>query len=708
MRIAPVIVTLSLIAPALFAQEQTTSQTEITYQLRADRVAIPVYVVDRDGNPVRGLTVDDFEVREGRKTCRLESVEFIDHAATPAEAYGIVPPEARRHFLLLFDLNFTNPNGFVAARKAALDFLNKHAFESDLIAVITIAGPQGIELLCPFTTDRARIDDALGKLARGKAIAFRDPSGFSFEGLVGQIDPDVAALMRETDRYRYSTNVTKYISVLELLGESLNQLHGRKNIILFSDGFDEETIVGDLHRRDAYDSSVSLYMPTGNELSSVTLKQFEAMLKQFYANDAVFYVIDTNRLAAFAFAQADNMGNAAVNPLPGRTDIKSQTGKGDYALFRFAEDTHGVLYKNLNDLDAVLADISRRTAAGYLLIFEPSRPGNPGEFREITVRAKRRDLRVDHQRGYSFEKLYSNFTPEEKQIQLGEFVSKDILSRRIPFLTDIRFFPGDKNVARLPVLIEIAGEDLARYAGHRHDKAIHLEFYGYLLDAANSPRDFFFATVGFEAPETLERLLREGTKYYGLLLAPPGPWKIRCLVRDSELGLISSDIRTVDVPDFNKGELRLTGPLFVETVNSGVKAFGEARQEPVGRREGMPVEYPYKWRGRDFVPRIEPRISPGSKQIVFVRLYGLGRDTEVSQPRVDLSFAVVDSLENSNLIGAAELVDRLEFEDGSIGILFGFDLTSLGPAPGHYRLRLRITDQVTGAIAAADAPFIIP
>ena len=707
MRLAPVLFVLVLLSTTAFPQEkQEAQQTEPFYQVRAERVAIPVYVVDREGNPVRDLTINDFEVREGRRTCRLDAVEFIDHASTPAEAYDIVPPEARRHFLLLFDLNFTNSNGLIAARDAALDFIDKHIFASDLAAVITVAGPQGIEMLCPFTSDRDRIIAALGKLTRGKGFTYMDPAGFSFEGFEQSIQPELLELMKAVDKNRYTTNVIKYIGVLNLLAESLEQLHGRKNIVFFSDGFDEETVVGNIH--EAPSRSSMFYTPRGDEFSSMNLKKFEQMLKRFYVNNTVFYVVSTSRLANFAFARADRMNEVAVNQISNQVDIKSQAGRGDYALFRFADDTNGVLYKNLNDLEAVLADISRSTAAGYVLLFEPSRPGKPGEFRQISVRVKRPGLRVDHQRGYTFEKLYSEFTPEEKQVQLGEYISKDILSRRIPFRIDTRSFPGDDKVARLPVLIEISGEALARHADKRGNKEIRLEFYGYLLDAANRPRDFFFNTVGFAAPETLERLLREGAKYYGLLLASPGCWKVKCLVRDSELGLISSDIRVVDVPDFNKGELRLTGPVFTDTFDRGVKIFDQARREPTGRRDGMPVEYPYKWRGREFVPQIEPRVIPGERQLVFVRIYGLGRDGSSGEPRVDLSFAAVDEQEHSTLITTVELVDRLELDDGSIGILFRLDLVSLGLQPGHHRLRLRLTDLVTNSSAAADTPFFIP
>jgi len=86
------------------------------YRAETKLVAIPVYVTSKDGKPVRDLTRDDFEVKEGRTVCTIDSVEFIDHMQVSADAYAITPPENRRQFLLLFDLSFSNLTGL---RKAS-------------------------------------------------------------------------------------------------------------------------------------------------------------------------------------------------------------------------------------------------------------------------------------------------------------------------------------------------------------------------------------------------------------------------------------------------------------------------------------------------------------------------------------------------------------------------------------------------------------
>lgn len=79
---------------------------------RVLEVQVPVNVVARDGEPVRGLTAGDFEIRDGGKRREISRMEVIDlevlePGATRTEIEHAVPAAGRRHFLVLFDLSFS-------------------------------------------------------------------------------------------------------------------------------------------------------------------------------------------------------------------------------------------------------------------------------------------------------------------------------------------------------------------------------------------------------------------------------------------------------------------------------------------------------------------------------------------------------------------------------------------------------------------------
>ena len=65
-----------------------------TFKSGVDLVAVDVNVVDRNGQPVAGLTAEQFEVSVDGKPRRVASATFLDYASAKAAE----PPE-RRHRL---------------------------------------------------------------------------------------------------------------------------------------------------------------------------------------------------------------------------------------------------------------------------------------------------------------------------------------------------------------------------------------------------------------------------------------------------------------------------------------------------------------------------------------------------------------------------------------------------------------------------------
>src|SRR5262249_43050870 len=100
-------------------------------------VEVPVEVI-KDGEPVRGLTANDFEISEGRKKLKITGFDVVDLAtAKPGQAAAPLATAARRHFLLLFDLSFSEPKSILKARQAAKALVENSLHPTDLVAVAT-------------------------------------------------------------------------------------------------------------------------------------------------------------------------------------------------------------------------------------------------------------------------------------------------------------------------------------------------------------------------------------------------------------------------------------------------------------------------------------------------------------------------------------------------------------------------------------------
>jgi VWFA-related protein len=628
------------------------NQKTPTYRLQANLVAIPVYVTDKGGSPVRDLKAEDFEVREGGVPCRIEAVEFIDHAVASGEAYINVPGESRRQFLLLFDLNFTTPGGLGAARRAGLDFLENSVSSGDLLAVATVSGRKGVRMICPFTPDHEQVRSAISSMGRREAVKYREGGGFDMADIedmiafgfgeeepeehIGAADTSIVDQLKSTDLRRYEGVVLGYFDALGQMVDSM----------------------------------------------------FTRLLEEFRKAGAVVYAVNTQRLQP-AYASSVGLSNYS------------------YTLYRFAIETNGNWFINRNDLDAVLDDVSSRTRAGYLVMFQPSRPGKPGESREIKVSVRYPGLRVDYQRGYTFEKDFADLTPQEKQLQLNEFAVKDIISRRIPFEFDVNYFPGDDAYTRVPVVVGLEGGSLVRQELSRKREGIELEIHVFLLSERNEPLDYFADVLEFDTPELLRQFVANGIKYYGLLLAEPGQYKVKCIVRDGELGMISSDEREVEVPDFTGRGLLMSGPVFLEQDKGKRIILNHDSLVAEGRRRGKPADYPFVINGRRWAPAMNPAVGSFARELLFVGIHGFEADPVSKEPQIALAFETIDDAGNSASVADWRVVDR-RVEGGGLDLMISLDLLAQDLAPGQYRLRMKLGDKVSGGAAASDTPFSVP
>src|SRR6185295_17817162 len=255
----------ALVVPSGSAAAQTfAGATEVVV------VEVPVQVV-KDGEPVRGLTAADFEVFDGRKKVPVTGFEVLDLAASApagAAAEAQIPASARRHFLLLFDLTFSEPSALSKARDAAKDVV-KTLHPTDLMAVATYSSMQGPQLVLGFTPDRQQITTAIDTLGLPKlfnrtpdplrlvltdALVAQnqgpDRGGVAAEGRAA-VDAEIMDTLKtisivssraeKSVQQQIVRGLTQHLSDLaHLMGE----VDGRKYVVFLSEGLDSSLVTG--------------------------------------------------------------------------------------------------------------------------------------------------------------------------------------------------------------------------------------------------------------------------------------------------------------------------------------------------------------------------------------------------------------------------------------------------------------------------------
>jgi len=690
--------------PATAQQQPFTERTDVVV------VEVPVQVV-KDGEPVRGLSAADFEVFDGRKKQDIVGFEVLDLYAPGASerAAGAVPAAARRHFLMLFDLSFSEPKSIIKAQEAAKGLLGTlHA--SDLVAVATYSSSKGPQLALGFTTDRAQIGAAISTLGAPELVdrspdplrlvlmeSLSDMSGPRQAGQgaanerqqeFAQVKQEVLLEVLETisaasgraNRQNMQDVVNSMTRSFTDLAKLMGSVEGRKHLVYLSEGFDSSVVTGtfDQARQDemsAQSASGEGYLTDSDERfgNSKTGNAVEKMLEEFRRADCVIQSVD-------------------IGGLRGSGDQAPRRTNGKESLLAMSKGTGGEFYENFNDLSVAMDQMLKRTGVTYVLAIQPEKLKNDGSYRRLKVELKNapRGTRVVHRPGYYSPKAYAEQSPLEKLLETANQVTSGEESGTIR--TSVLAAPfraaGDK--AYVPVLVEVDGPTLL--AG-KQNAQLPIEVYIYAMDKTGAVHDFLTQTFGLDLTKAETPLRQGGFKFFGHVDLLPGDYSLRVLVRNSTTGASALRVIDLQVPQFAQAGPVLLPPFFPEPAGRWLMARETLKPE------APQVAYPFMQKEQPYVPAARPVLGTGQAAAVSLVGYGLAAG--------DLKAEALVLTHDGKEVGPGTLkvVGR---EGGGAGgpdrLAATFQTPNL--QPGEYLLRVTLTDGA-GKSETSAIPFVV-
>lgn len=398
---------LGVFVAAIFAWSLVHAQ-ERTFEDRAHvlEVQVPVQVVDRSGQPVRGLTAESFRLYDGNRRREITGFEAVDlelvtTGPTRTEIESRLPHVSRRHLLLLFDLSFSGVAARTKARRAARDLVLNDLHPTDLVAVATHSIDRGGRLLVTFTTDRAQVARALDLLESAELrelggdplrLVIEDPRAITqtlqrkeeelyYGGTAAAIEGGsdatlwlVGQEMRKGERNQARGRISSWATSLGDLGRILAVIPGSKQIIYFSEGFDGRLFLGRETESSLPGSSEETLelerwwqrtSPDEDVYGNSPLRgDVDRMLGELRQAGCVLHAFDISPLAVSAAHQQDRRA---------RRD----------ALFYLARGTGGDLVEG-GDYGERLAGLLSRTSVTYVLSFVSTAEDEPGARRVPT------------------------------------------------------------------------------------------------------------------------------------------------------------------------------------------------------------------------------------------------------------------------------------------------------------------------------------
>lgn len=512
-------------------------QAPPTFKVEVNYVEIDARVVDAQGRFVPDLKKEDFQLAEDGAA---QTITVFSRVDLPVERHdppmfksAPIEPDVRSNLgefngrvlvLVLDDLQTRALRGAVV-QAAARQFIRRYVGANDLAAVVTTGGTAAASQ--DFTNTQARLIAAVNKFTGQKPS--RDA-------------PDMERSYKARNTYDTLKNVAEY----------LGAVRGRRKAILwFGEGV-EYDIGNPFASRDA----------------DVVRDAMRAVIETASRQNVSFYGIDARGLGAGMDESIE------ISGLPDDTNdstaLRNEVRRGQDSLRVVSEETGGFAVVEKNDLNASFERIVQENSSYYVLGYYSTNEKRDGKFRKIDVRVARPGLRVQARNGYTAPKGQPANAAKGMDPKIPADV-REALANPIPatglgMTTFAAPFTGPGGKSSVALVVEFDPRTL-RFVEQNGKFSEGLELHVLALDQNGKMQDGGKANV----PMTLSAATYEAVKANGFrmlrrLTLPPGRYQIRVGARESNAGAVGTVTHTLDVPDFSKGTLNLSGITITSTL----------------------------------------------------------------------------------------------------------------------------------------------
>lgn len=536
-----------LLASVLTAQEAGTGEAPFFESVDVEIVNVEVFVTDRKGNPVTGLSREDFRLlvdgaevpvsnfyaqADGRPTDRVSPGD----AVPPPEDIDpvAIPVEQRLHLVVFVD----NLHLRAANRKRTFQhlraFLDQHLRPGDLVTVVS--QNRTLFIHNDFLGDRAVLDDILDEVQRmatqsfagegTKRNIFQQLGAIRSSNFRNDRDTYEDSLLAEIRAYAQSEFSLAEASLgsLERLVRSLGGIKGRKALIHVSDGIATKPGEG------MYESWFELFSDQTSSYernvgSFDLLPQFRRLGRVANASGVTFYAIDAETdHKSVARSSAISGGEGGIVPIQVLEKLENNPRE---TLELTAQTTGGRRLQRTPKLTENLGRIANDFASFYSLGFA-AQDMAPGADHQIEVEVLRKGLRVRHR---------ETFQSRQRDVKSSDFAMAALLYNAVDNPLGIRLEPGDlkqrdDGTSFLTVMVKIPVDQLVLLPrGSTH--AAQLSFFVSVKGAGGDPRPV--QKIPFHLPipaDKVEEARGQDASYPLELVIRPGDLQAVVGVRD--------------------------------------------------------------------------------------------------------------------------------------------------------------------------------
>ena len=700
-----------LLLLTLAAHAQAQERDDVV-KVKSNLVNIDVIVKDKKGKYISDLKPEDFTITENGVA---QKVEFFDAPVLrtenrkPNDTVVGVPSETtvtRNYIALVLDSQTTDFTNMKPVREGAIKYIREQVTDADAVAILSVTN--GLQMLQPFTQDKAKLIASLERLGTPDSKTFEQKdvaenianireflkNNESPGAITSPTDGSTAArvliaqhVMQQFIRLRTALSLQQarpVLAALAALAEGLRSIPGKKTLVLFSQGF----------------------------VSPATLDwQVQGTIDIANRANVAIYIIDSAGLRAGAPASGSLV---PASPLAGVSAItnqeqriravggetvfdnvrqEGQTREYDI-LYRISGDTGGKFLKGSNDIGQGLERINEEIQARYTLAYRSTNQNFDGTFRKVKIEVRRPDVQIMSRSGYYAippEEIVL-LSPVDKKLLAG-FAAAEA-NPGLPLFISLGPFRTREGLYTVPLAIEVPPSAVKfERKGDKH--SMQLEVLGVLK--ATPERMLSRLGGNFDvivSANDYNQILNNNIFYRQDLQLTSGDYTIDVIVRDKQSGKIAARREHLVLPEPD-AEFATTPVVLSRYVE-------QASQLPPD-----PAEFPDVFvHGKQLI-----RPSPGRQfkttdnLIMFLAVYNAANSPETGKPLVRVTVRLMKDGQPATKFFDFVLTDVQP--QPVPHLTFAEYLRLAGLAPGRYQAVIETKDMVTRKSTKQEAAFEI-
>jgi len=682
-----------------------TEKHEVTVRL----ILVDVIATDQQGNVVKDLTIEEFELYEGGKRVPINSLDFVSlEKETPKAPQVEVKKEElsqpiasirKGRLFVVFDSINTIKRMLDRSRDKIIENLISLIKLGGEVMVLELKEKHGIQVLQSLSSNEELIRQAVNK-ASGSIWVEKSADTLSIPNVVRikEIETGEPSIIRKSLRemYQFETRnrFEKSLSGLLSVMNMVKDYPGRKSVLLVSGGFpsisfDYITTELDIEGNIEGDNIILTQMQTAKIMDPFKVLHkdkhlsgdeiFNHLIRYANSHNISFYTLDPDNYLRYVLPDIsyDNFKRQLATPDDLRIDkdeiavIKRNELKN---LKYLAEDTGGSSFQGATKFEDFQKYLNRDLASYYVLSYYPKRKKADGKYHKIQVKVKRPGLKI------KFRKGYFDYKPEH--IESLAFASAstnpdlfkqiDFQARTVPFIKDKDKYILWINMA-LPVQGLILGDD-----PNKEQKIVKVNFW------VDDPQDKNAINARLDIPVDLtpsSRAKLKNIRYFGYntcsqeLKLKHGQYRMIYVVYDEDSDHVGTAEQVLEVPALKGSD---AGGIINAVFGRLVKSERGGRSFAISQKDATLQVGNFK-----FYPMGSNKFNASENVSLFLQVNM--RDGEI---RLDPEFVLLQNNMIQSKIPFETIKESWNKKAEIRNIVYKLNFASL--SPGEYNLNVRL------------------